>query len=64
MVLAGIPGAKTRRMMDITLSILALIAGGVTLELFTTARASMPHHDEQGFGFGADADEYAPGNPS
>jgi hypothetical protein len=49
-------------MMDITLSILALIAGGVTLELFTT-RASIPHHDQQGFGGDSDA-EVAPGNPS
>ncbi len=54
--------------MDITLSILALIAGGVTLELFTTSRAPMPHHDEQSLGFGVDSEEYAaefaPGNPS
>jgi hypothetical protein len=52
-------------MMDITLTILALIAGGVTLELFTAPRAPMPHHDEQSLGFGGDSDaEFAPGNPS
>jgi len=54
-------------MMDITLSILALIAGGVTLELFTTARPAMAHHDEQAYGL-VNADDisadYSAGNPS
>ena len=54
--------------MDITLSILALIAGGVTLELFTTARPPMNHQDEPGLGLGTAADEWAAdfpsGNPS
>ena len=55
-------------MMDITLSILALIAGGVTLELFAAARPAMAHHDEQVYGLAHAADEasadYCAGNPS
>jgi hypothetical protein len=58
----------TSGMMDITLSILALIAGGVTLELFTTARPKMNHRDESGLNLGTATDEMAAdfptGNPS
>jgi hypothetical protein len=39
-------------MMDVALSIFALVAGGVTLELFTVARAPMGYQDERGFHFG------------
>jgi hypothetical protein len=55
-------------MMDVTLSILALIAGGVTLELFAGPRGSQGHQDERGFSLAADATELATelqaGNPS
>lgn len=47
-------------MLDVTLSILALIAGGVTMELFTSAKASMgqPRDD------GALPEDVQTGNPS
>lgn len=55
-------------MMDVALSIFALVAGGVTLELFTVARAPMGYQDERGFHFGNDAkdsnDTVETGNPS
>jgi hypothetical protein len=55
-------------MMDVALSIFALVAGGVTLELFTVARAPLGYQDERGFHFGNEASEshegIEPGNPS
>jgi hypothetical protein len=56
-------------MMDVALSIFALVAGGVTLELFTVARAPMGYQDESGFHFGNEAKDSAgdaidTGNPS
>jgi hypothetical protein len=55
-------------MMDVTLSILALIAGGVTLELFTVAKAPMGYQDELGFHLGSEAgrtaEDYHTDNPS
>ncbi len=55
-------------MMDVALSVLALIAGGVTLELFAAARAPLGYQDERGFHFGAEprsgAEELQAGNPS
>ena len=52
-------------MMDVALSLLAFIAGGVTLELFAAARAPLGYQDEHGFHLGAEpsADQQA-GNPS
>jgi hypothetical protein len=41
-------------MIDVTLSILALVAGGVTLELFAAARAPLGYQDERGFHLGAE----------
>lgn len=35
-------------MLDVTLSILALIAGGVTLELFTAAKAQLDNRELEG----------------
>ena len=56
------------RMMDVALSIFALVAGGVTLELFTVARAPLGYQDERGFHFGAESKENSEtidtGNPS
>ncbi len=40
--------------LDVTLSILALIAGGVTLEFFTVARAPLGYQDECGFHLGTE----------
>lgn len=55
-------------MMDVALSIFALVAGGVTLELFTVARAPLGYQDERGFHFGSDSKENSDtvetGNPS
>ena len=55
-------------MMDVALSIFALVAGGVTLELFTVARAPMGYQDEGGFHFGNEpketGDSLETGNPS
>jgi hypothetical protein len=52
-------------MMDVALSILALVAGGVTLELFAAARAPLGYQDERGFHFGSDPRQgEESGNPS
>jgi hypothetical protein len=55
-------------MMDVALSLLAFIAGGVTIELFTAARAPLGYQDERGFHFGSHpqekAEDYQSGNPS
>lgn len=39
-------------MMDVALTLLALVAGGVTLEVFTVMKAPMGYQDEKGFHFG------------
>jgi hypothetical protein len=57
-----------RAMMDVALSLLALIAGGVTLELFSTALPPQVRSDDVGFrlvspAFEA-AEELQAGNPS
>ena len=39
-------------MMDVALTILALVAGGLTLELFTAIKAPLGYQDERGFHFG------------
>jgi hypothetical protein len=55
-------------MMDVTLSLLALIAGGFTLELFAAARAPLGYQDERGFHLGTDTrygvEDSHSGNPS
>ena len=55
-------------MMDVTLSLLALIAGGFTIELFASARAPMGYQDERGFYLGTDlgqnGEDFQTGNPS
>ena len=55
-------------MIDVTLSILALVAGGVTLELFAAARAPLGYQDDRGFHLGAEhretAEDLQSGNPS
>jgi uncharacterized membrane protein YidH (DUF202 family) len=63
----GITVAHERTMIDVTLSILALIAGGVTLEVFGASwRPS--GQDERGFKLTAKVaegpEEYQSGNPS
>jgi hypothetical protein len=54
-------------MIDVALSILALIAGGLTLELFT-ATWTPAHHEQRAFNFRTDAldtiEELQAGNPS
>jgi hypothetical protein len=59
--------AEIQAMMDVALSIMALVAGGVTLELFATARAPLGYQDESGFHFGPEprpSEEANTGNPS
>ncbi|HVV71061.1 MAG TPA: hypothetical protein VHI52_06105 [Verrucomicrobiae bacterium] len=55
-------------MMDIALSILALIAGGLALELFAAARPALEFREHRGFHVVVDpaeiADELQIGNPS
>lgn len=58
----------TVAMTDVALSILALIAGGLTLELFTVARPPLVYKDQQRFSLSAPAhenlEEFQAGNPS
>jgi len=52
-------------MMDVALSMLALIAGGVTLELFVAARAPLGYQDQNGFHAGIEPlEDSQSGNPS
>ena len=45
----GIANADPNPMMDIALSILALIAGGLTLELFTSTRPPLSYPESRSF---------------
>jgi hypothetical protein len=63
----GTSTARGTSMMDVALSIMALVAGGVTLELFATSRAPLGYQDESGFHFGPEprpGEEAQSGNPS
>jgi len=55
-------------MIDVALSILALIAGGLTLELFAAAWPPLGHNEERAFNFRTYAldtvEEMQTGNPS
>ncbi len=55
-------------MIDVALSLLAVIAGGVTMELFSVARPPVGYQDESGFRFGSEVpkktEETQSGNPS
>ncbi len=52
-------------MMDVALSVLAVIAGGVTLELFAAARAPLGYQDQHGFHAGIEPlEDFQIGNPS
>jgi len=55
-------------MMDVALSIMALVAGGVTLELFAASKAPLGYQDDRGFHFGtepqASGEDASSGNPS
>jgi len=55
-------------MIDVALSILALIAGGLTLELFGAAWPPLGSQDKRGFNLAANAvevaEEFQSGNPS
>ena len=56
----------TAAMMDIALCILAVIAGGLTLEAFAASKAPLGYQDRAGFHFGAEprANPDEPQNPS
>jgi hypothetical protein len=54
-------------MMDIALCILAVIAGGLTLEAFAASKAPIGYQDQNGFHFGSEprnSDDTQHGNPS
>jgi hypothetical protein len=55
-------------MIDVALSILALIAGGLTLELFAAAWPPLSHLEERGYNFHSKSiesiEELQIGNPS
>jgi len=55
-------------MMDVALSIFALVAGGVTVELIAAARAPLGYQDERGFHLGVETgqkpEDFQSGNPS
>lgn len=55
-------------MMDVALSLLALIAGGLTLELFADAWSPLDHHGERGFSLETETGDWVEdfhiGNPS
>jgi len=53
-------------MLDVALSVLALVLGGLTLELFAAAKAPLGYQDERGFHFGVEKQTHADsksGNP-
>jgi hypothetical protein len=51
-------------MMDLALSVLALVAGGFVLELYCAARAPLGYQDEYGFHLGFEAYHHAENCPS
>lgn len=55
-------------MMDVALSIFALVAGGVTVELIAAARAPLGYQDERGFHLGVETgqkpEDFQSENPS
>jgi hypothetical protein len=55
-------------MIDVALSILALIAGGLTLELFAATWPPLSHPEERGYNFHGKTleaiEEFQIGNPS
>ena len=50
--------------MDFALSVLALVAGGFALELYSAAWAPLGYQDEHGFHLGAEAQNHAEDCPS
>ena len=67
-IIFGISRAFRASMIDVALSILALIAGGLTLELFAATWPPLGHPEERSFNFRGRAlepvDELQIGNPS
>jgi hypothetical protein len=51
-------------MIDAVLTVLALLAGGLTLEVYAAARAPLGYQDEHGFHLGTEAHEAAKARPS
>ncbi len=47
-------GCSKGDMLDVALSVLALVLGGLTLELFAAAKAPLGYQDERGFHFGVE----------
>lgn len=67
-LLLGISCAPAAIMIDVALSILALIAGGLTLELFAATWPPLGHAEERGYKYPGKAldtvEELQIGNPS
>jgi len=67
-ILLGTHPAQGTGMTDVALSILALIAGGLTLGLFAASRPPLGHHEGRGFNLRTKAldrvEELQIGNPS
>jgi hypothetical protein len=67
-LLLGIRCAPATNMIDVALSILALIAGGLTLELFAATWPPLGHAEERGYKYPGKAlktvEELQIGNPS
>ncbi len=51
-------------MIDVVLSVLALLAGVLTLEVYSSARTPSVHRDQDGSVLGDEAHEPAPALPS
>ena len=50
----GITAAQKKPMLDVALSVVALIAGGLILEAFAAAKAPLGYQDSHGFHFGTE----------
>jgi hypothetical protein len=51
-------------MIDIALSVLALVAGGLTVEIYAAARAPLGYQDQHGFHLGTEPPYQATDYPS
>ncbi len=57
-------GCCRAAVIDVALGVLALLAGGVSLELYAAARAPLGYQDEEGFHLGTEAHNCAPDYPA
>jgi hypothetical protein len=57
-------GCSPATMIDVALSVLALLAGGLSLELYAASRSPLGCQDELGLHLGAEAQKCAEAGPS